>query len=216
MRGHGKGHVGYFESWSALIFYKPIFSTFLKKIFVNFLQKKRSGEEDQEGTFFLNTLVEQFELHETTKGEEGLDFETMVAQAITFLLGGFDTTANLMMWTSYQLALYPDLQQQIYDEIISHVGPNPENADYESVGKMQLLGQMKKVLKLRKMNSIRIKFRFRAHITGDIAGSLSVQNSKRGCERYLNWGWHQNPKRFSKLPDQFRKFCLIMIPFQVV
>jgi len=44
-----------------------------------------------------------------------------------------------MMWVSYYLAMYPDLQQEVYEEICSHAGPDGENADYDNVNKMQLL-----------------------------------------------------------------------------
>ena len=109
-------------------------------IYITLYQKKHETQTSEEKTFFLNTLVEKFELHQVTQGKDGLDFETTVAQALIFLLAGFDTTANLLMWTSYYLAMHPDLQDQVYEEITSHAGLKGEEANYETVNKMQLLG----------------------------------------------------------------------------
>merc|ERR1719499_687399 len=103
------------------------------------MRKKQETQTLEEKTFFLNTLVEKFELHQVTQGKEGLDFESTVAQALIFLLAGFDTTANLLMWTSYYLAMYPDIQEQVYEEIVSLAGHDGREANYETVGKMQLL-----------------------------------------------------------------------------
>ena len=81
-----------------------------------------------------------------TQGKDGIDFESTVAQALIFLLAGFDTTANLLMWTSYYLALHPDVQDQVFEEITSHAGLDGEEANYETVNKMHFLGRKELLL----------------------------------------------------------------------
>ncbi len=85
-------------------------------------------------------MVEKYELHEATKGSEGLDFESTVGQTLIFLLAGFETTANLLMWTSYYFSLFPHLQEEVYEEIVSLASTDGENVSYEAVGKMRKLG----------------------------------------------------------------------------
>ena len=80
------------------------------------------------------------ELHQRTNGEEGFDFETAVAQALSFLLAGFDTIANLLMWTCYYFAVFPEMQQQIREEIETVLGPGVKNPSYESLGSLKNLG----------------------------------------------------------------------------
>ncbi|XP_075245810.1 cytochrome P450 3A19-like [Convolutriloba macropyga] len=109
------------------------------KFMLEIMKKKNETQTLEEKTFFLNTLVEKFELHQVTQGKDGIDFESTVAQALIFLLAGFDTTANLLMWTSYYLALHPDVQDQVFEEITSHAGLDGEEANYETVNKMHLL-----------------------------------------------------------------------------
>ncbi len=41
----------------------------------------------------------------------------ITSHAITFLLAGYDTTANTLTYASYLLALNPDIQQRLQEEI---------------------------------------------------------------------------------------------------
>ncbi|PVH75901.1 cytochrome P450 [Cadophora sp. DSE1049] len=50
-------------------------------------------------------------------GEEGLSFETMRDQVMTFLGAGHDTTATGVAWTLHLLSKYPSIQSRLRDEI---------------------------------------------------------------------------------------------------
>ncbi|PVD25703.1 hypothetical protein C0Q70_13363 [Pomacea canaliculata] len=46
----------------------------------------------------------------------------IIAQGITILLGGYDTTATTLQYLTYLLALNPDRQEKLYHEIIAAIG----------------------------------------------------------------------------------------------
>jgi cytochrome P450 len=51
--------------------------------------------------------------------------EEVVGQAVTFLLGGYETTANALAYTSYLLALNPDIQEKLQSEIDTYFEEKP-------------------------------------------------------------------------------------------
>ena len=57
--------------------------------------------------------------------ERKLTDEEVVGQAVTFLLGGYETTANALAYTSYLLALNPDIQEKLQSEIDSYFEEKP-------------------------------------------------------------------------------------------
>ena len=51
--------------------------------------------------------------------------EEIVAHAVTFILAGYETTANTLAYTSYLLALHPDIQEKLQSEIDSYFEDKP-------------------------------------------------------------------------------------------
>ena len=56
---------------------------------------------------------------------EKLTDEQVVGEAIGFLLAGYETTANTLAYTSYLLALNPDIQEKLQSEIDSYFDEKP-------------------------------------------------------------------------------------------
>ena len=56
---------------------------------------------------------------------ERLTDEQVVGEAIGFLLAGYETTANTLAYTSYLLALNPDIQERLQSEIDSYFEDKP-------------------------------------------------------------------------------------------
>ena len=46
----------------------------------------------------------------------------VVAQSFTFILAGYETTSNALAYTTYCLALNPDIQEKLVKEIDDAVG----------------------------------------------------------------------------------------------
>ena len=75
-----------------------------------------TGEEEEE-----EGKGDQFQ---SQKGNR-LSNEEIVAHAVTFLLAGYETTANTLSYTVYLLALYPDIQEKLQSEIDSYFDDKP-------------------------------------------------------------------------------------------
>ncbi len=46
-----------------------------------------------------------------------LSHEELVAQCVIFFLAGYDTTASTLSFTSYVLALHPEIQEKVIEEL---------------------------------------------------------------------------------------------------
>lgn len=61
-----------------------------------------------------------------------LNDDEILAQAITFLVAGYDTTANTLGYTCFLLATHPDIQQKLRDEIDAKC-TDSDTVDYDSL-----------------------------------------------------------------------------------
>ena len=65
----------------------------------------------------------------TPEGGTRLTNKDIVAHSITFLLAGFETTANALSYASYLLALNPSVQDRLHAEIEEYFQNNPVSND---------------------------------------------------------------------------------------
>ena len=79
---------------------------------------------------FLDLMIAALE-------EDYEDAETTVDNLLTFVVAGHETSANAIAWGIYLLALYPEVQAMMRDEVRS-INPD-EPITYEDVQKMELL-----------------------------------------------------------------------------
>lgn len=66
-------------------------------------------------------LISKDNLKMKEAGEEGLSFETMRDQVMTFLGAGHDTTATGVAWTLHLLSKYPKIQTKLREEVREHM-----------------------------------------------------------------------------------------------
>ncbi|RDW75781.1 cytochrome P450 78A3 [Coleophoma crateriformis] len=66
-------------------------------------------------------LIAKDNLKMKEAGEEGLSFETMRDQVMTFLGAGHDTTATGVAWTIQLLSTHPEMQERLRAEIQQHM-----------------------------------------------------------------------------------------------
>ena len=50
-------------------------------------------------------------------GKQKLSDDAIYANSITFLLAGHETTSFTLTYTTYLLALHPDIQQRLYEDL---------------------------------------------------------------------------------------------------
>lgn len=66
--------------------------------------------------------------------------DEIVSQCFIFFLGGLETTSTLMAFLAYELALNPDIQQKLYEELRSmEQSLNGKRINYESILKLKYL-----------------------------------------------------------------------------
>ena len=102
--------------WLRTLFSRFIFSED-PTYFVNLL--KPILEERKKANVRTRCNFLDFMLNEDGTGSEksGLTDDEIMAQALTFLLAGYDTTANALSYVTYLLALHPDIQEKLYKEV---------------------------------------------------------------------------------------------------
>ena len=59
--------------------------------------------------------------------------EQVVGHAIEMLLAGYETTSNTLAYTSYLLALHPDIQEKLQSEIDSYFSEKPVSQYYHLI-----------------------------------------------------------------------------------
>ena len=80
-------------------------------------KENADGENDKNNTGRNGCL--------TPKKEGTLTDEEVVMHAIVIMMAGYETTANALAYTSYLLALNPDIQEKLQSEIDSYFDENP-------------------------------------------------------------------------------------------
>ncbi|GFX11724.1 cytochrome P450 3A21 [Trichonephila clavipes] len=68
-----------------------------------------------------------------------LSLDELVAQCVIFFLAGYDTTASTLSFASYLLALNPECQEKLHDEIVEAVNNANGVLTYEAVQNMKYL-----------------------------------------------------------------------------
>ena len=73
----------------------------------------------------LQLMIDARAEGEAGKGGKKLVDSQIIANAVTFMLAGYETTANALSYTSYLLALNPQVQQKLQAEIDQYLEENP-------------------------------------------------------------------------------------------
>ncbi|XP_076042947.1 cytochrome P450 3A56-like [Oratosquilla oratoria] len=68
--------------------------------------------------------------------------EEIIANAWVFMLGGFETTASTLTYTTYLLATHPEVQEKAYKEISSSLGKSVDTVSYDQIMKLPYLDKV--------------------------------------------------------------------------
>lgn len=96
--------------------------------------KKKGSEDATEYTKKENSA------NEVTEEKFELDDDLMAAQCFVFFFAGFETSSSTISFCLYELALQPDLQQRVWEEVNEILGDS-ECPTYEQVAQLKLLDQ---------------------------------------------------------------------------
>lgn len=65
--------------------------------------------------------------------------DDLIAQAILFFLAGFETVSTTMSFLVHELALHPEVQERLVEEIRENEAKNGGKFDYNSITNMNYL-----------------------------------------------------------------------------
>uniref|UniRef100_A0A1B0B4H8 Cytochrome P450 n=1 Tax=Glossina palpalis gambiensis TaxID=67801 RepID=A0A1B0B4H8_9MUSC len=86
-------------------------------------------------------LLKQGQRIEKDDMASGLTFEQACAQAMVFFVAGFDTSSATMSFCLYELALNPDIQRKLREEILAVLEKYNSQITYESLKEMTYMEQ---------------------------------------------------------------------------
>ncbi|PVD38388.1 hypothetical protein C0Q70_01002 [Pomacea canaliculata] len=104
-------------------------------------QRKSEGKSAQKHTDFLQMILDHEENEKPENGRlKSLSEAEVLGQATVILLGGFETTATTLQFLSYNLALHPEIQEKVVQEIKDQLGDG--DVTYEDVAKLKYLDKV--------------------------------------------------------------------------
>nr|XP_003701310.1 PREDICTED: cytochrome P450 6k1-like [Megachile rotundata] len=108
-------------------------SDFLRNVFWDVINERINSKQKRND--LIDLLIELRQKHGNDKDMEGFDFngDDLVAQAAVFFTGGFETSSTTMSFTLYELALQPDIQKTLRNEIHEALEESDGKITYEMV-----------------------------------------------------------------------------------
>ncbi|KAJ3575472.1 hypothetical protein NP233_g1074 [Leucocoprinus birnbaumii] len=113
-----------FYNWKEL---ESIEGTNILKVYMTEMVEGRQKSERVERHDLFSALLEA-----NSEDEEALSTEELIGNIFIFLLAGHETTAHTLCFTFALLALYPDKQEKLYQQIKSII-PNARLPTYEEM-----------------------------------------------------------------------------------
>ncbi|XP_076416760.1 cytochrome P450 3A18-like isoform X4 [Peromyscus maniculatus bairdii] len=111
-------------------------TSFFKK-FIEKTKKDRLENTQEHRVDFLQLMMDSQNSKDMESYKPLSDLE-ILAQSITFILAGYETTSTTLSFITYLLAIYPNVQKKLQHEIDA-VLPNKAPATYEALVKMEYL-----------------------------------------------------------------------------
>ncbi|XP_060645254.1 probable cytochrome P450 313a4 [Drosophila nasuta] len=111
--------------------------SFLKKIIVAKLESDyKNNTTKTQSITFVDVAIEQFR-------NRLFNYTNVVEESNTIVFGAFETTALTMVYTLMNLAMFPEYQEKVFEEIKS-VFPNTGDFEvaYEDLQKLEYLGMV--------------------------------------------------------------------------
>ncbi|XP_018562133.1 cytochrome P450 6k1 isoform X1 [Anoplophora glabripennis] len=119
-----------FVSWFKL---KMLDTSFLQRILHDTLSKRKNMNMRRND--FVELLLQ---VRDNLSDNTHFDTDTMVSQAITFFVAGFETTSNALAFVLYELCLRPDCQDRLREEI-NDTFHTDDDITFENIQKMKYL-----------------------------------------------------------------------------
>ncbi|XP_031351067.1 cytochrome P450 4c21-like [Photinus pyralis] len=123
--------------------------------------RRRLREGYVDGAPRRNNLLQQ--LIELSEDGETFTDEELRMEVDTFMMAGSDTTASVSSYILLMLAMFPDVQEKVYEEVMDVLGPD-RPCDVKDLGRFVYLERvMRETMRLFPPGSV-----FGRNVTGDI------------------------------------------------
>ncbi|CAH1987058.1 unnamed protein product [Acanthoscelides obtectus] len=109
---------------------------------INLLMEARKGKIKQEEETVIDTGFSTVQESNVFKGKSAVTEITnqdIASQAMVFFFGGFDSVSNLMCFMAHELAVNPDVQSRLRDEILDTTSACNGKLTYEALLKMKYM-----------------------------------------------------------------------------
>nr|KAG5709743.1 hypothetical protein BaRGS_027768 [Batillaria attramentaria] len=124
-------------------FFQPETISFLLHNIGHMVEERRREKQDRRPVDFLQLLInaESSEVAASSGNvsKKRLTKDEIIAQVFIFFIAGYETTATTLQYLAYSLAVHPDVQKRVFEEIQQQLGD--EKPSYENVGKLKYLEQ---------------------------------------------------------------------------
>ncbi|XP_045848583.1 cytochrome P450 3A12-like isoform X2 [Meles meles] len=124
-----------FEIFNISVFPKRVTDFFTKS--VKRMKESRVKDEQKHRVDFLQLMIDSQNSKETDTHTALSDLE-LVAQSMTFLFAGYETTSTALSFLAYELATHPDVQQKLQEEI-DVTFPSKAPPTYDALVQMEYL-----------------------------------------------------------------------------
>lgn len=179
-------------------FFPSTTSAFFKRIVeenINVREKEGIVRPDM-----IHLLMQARDKNNTHK----MTLDDIVSQAFIFFFAGFETSSTLMCFVVHELAVNPDVQDRLRDEVDVCLAENDGQISYESMSKMVYMDMVLSET-LRKYPPAILSDRFSAkryELPPAQPGYKSLIIEPESAIIFSTWGMQHDPKYFPN-PDKF-------------
>ncbi|EFN71133.1 Cytochrome P450 6k1 [Camponotus floridanus] len=118
--------------WANIKMFGKDSSNFLRKVFWETMnQRTESGVKRNDLIDILIDLKKNYG-HQDIEGFR-FDGDDLLAQAVVFFTGGYETSSTTMAFTLYELALQPEIQDKLRKEILDALDKNDDTITYDMI-----------------------------------------------------------------------------------
>jgi len=110
--------------------------------FLQLLMEVRDGQLKKDDKNELNDFEKDAALKNVDTEKVLFDDDAIIAQLLLFFLAGFDTTKSLISFALYELAINPDVQEKLLEEIKNAESGEDGKFSYDAIMNMEYLDKV--------------------------------------------------------------------------